>query len=521
MKKSKRVIALLLAVVFMAAALCGCGGGKPDQTPETTADSTEKNGSAQEPAAGGELTVGIAQDIDDSLDPQNMTAAGTREILFNIYEGLLKPDADGNLIPAVAESYAVSESGDTFTFKLREGVKFHNGEPVTGGDVVYSISRASGLESGEAAVPSMTGITSVEETEEGTIVIKTAEPDLEVLSYLTTAIIPEGSGVTTEMIGTGPFKMVSRVPQQEIVMERFDDYWGEPAYVDKVTFKVIEDADALVTALKSGAVDLCAHLTSSQAAGLESEFTVLEGTMNLVQALYLNNAEKPFDNEKVRQAMCYAVNPQEIMDFVADGRGTRVGSSMYPAFSKYFLPELNEAYPYDPAKAQALLAEAGYPDGFDMTITVPSNYQPHVDTAQVLVEQLKAVGIRATIQLVEWATWLSDVYQGREYQSTVVGLDAATLTAQAMLERFRSDGAKNFINFSDAEYDAELDKALHSTTEEEQTEHYLRLERILSERAANVYIQDLCDMVVMRPELQGYTFYPIYVMDLAKVYFAA
>lgn len=516
MKKARSVIGLFLAAALMAVALCGCGGDKPEETPPAT-ENTD-SGSAKEPVIGGEITVGIAQDIDDSLDPQNMTAAGTREILFNVYEGLMKPDSDGNLIPAVAEAYTISESGDTFTFTLREGVLFHNGEPVQSGDVVYSISRAAGLSGGEAIVPAMQVIESVEASEDGkTITIKTSEPNIEILSYLTTAIIPEGTGVGDEIIGTGPYKLVSRTPQEEVVMERFEDYWGDRPYLDRVTFKVIEDADALVTSLKSGAVDLCAHLTASQAASL-SEFTVLEGTMNLVQALYLNNAEAPFDQELVRQALCYAVNPQEIMDFIADGRGTAVGSSMYPAFTKYFLPELAESYPYNVELAKEMLAEAGYPDGFDMTITVPSNYQPHVDTAQVLVQQLAAVGVNAKIELVEWASWLTDVYQNREFQSTVVGVDAATMTASAMLERFRSDSETNFINFSDEEYDRILDEAMSCVDEAEQTELYKELQTILSERAANVYIQDLCDMVAMRPDLEGYEFYPIYVMDLSKIY---
>ena len=161
--------------------------------------------------------------------------------------------------------------------------------------------------------------------------------------------------------------------------------------------------------LQSGAVDLFAHLTSTQVAQLGDDFNIEEGTMNLVQAMYLNNAEKPFDDVRVRQALCYAVDRQQILDLAFDGYGSLIGSSMYPAFGKYFDESLTNYYGHDVEKAKALLADAGYPDGFSMTITVPSNYQPHIDTAQVIVEQLKAVGVTAEIQLVEWGTWLSDV----------------------------------------------------------------------------------------------------------------
>ena len=128
--------------------------------------------------------------------------------------------------------------------------------------------------------------------------------------------------------------------------------------------------------------------------------------MNLVQALYLNNAEKPFDDVLVRQALSYAVDKQQIIDLAFDGYGSPIGTSIYPAFGKYFDESLIDYYKYDVEKAKALLAEAGYPDGFSMIITVPSNYKPHIDTAEVLVQQLSAVGITAEIQLVEWETWL-------------------------------------------------------------------------------------------------------------------
>ena len=263
-----------------------------------------------------------------------------------------------------------------------------------------------------------------------------------------------------------------------------------------------------------------AHLTSTQAAQLGDDFQVLEGTMNLVQALYLNNAAEPFNNEKVRQALCYAVDKQQIIDVAFDGYGSPIGSSMYPAFQKYFVEDLTDYYPYDPERARELLAEAGYPDGFSMTITVPSNYQPHIDTATVLVEQLKAVGITAEIQPVEWGAWLSEVYGNRQFQSTVVGVDASNMTARALLERFTSTADNNFINYSNADYDALFAQAQATADDAEQTALYKEMEKNLTEHAANVYIQDLADLVVLRNGLEGYQFYPIYVMDLSTVHYA-
>ncbi|SFQ17015.1 peptide/nickel transport system substrate-binding protein [Oscillibacter sp. PC13] len=513
----KRILALLLLVSLLGTVLSGCGDGSTEQAPENG----QTNGSTDAGTQGNAITVGIAQDLDDSLDPHKAVAAGTKEVMFNVFEGLMKPTSEGDLTPAIAESYEVSPDRLTYTFTLREGVKFHNGDTVTAEDVVYSINRcAEASETGVLQVEAFSVIQSVEATDDHTVVITIAEPSNEFISYMTTAILPaDYDQQDTAPVGTGPFKFVSRTAQDSIVMEKFSDYWGTPAQLDKVTFKIIENADSILMSLQSGAVDLFAHLTSTQVAQLGSDFNVVESTMNLVQAMYLNNKAAPFDNEKVRQALCYAIDKQEIIDLAFDGYGSPIGSSMYPAFGKYFDDELSNYYTRDVERAKALLAEAGYPDGFSMTITVPSNYQPHIDTAQVLVEQLKAVGITAEIQPVEWGTWLSDVYAGRQYQSTVVGVDASNMTARALLERFTSQADNNFINYENDDYDALFAQAQACYDDAEQTEIYKQMERNLTEHAANVYIQDLADLVAVRNTLDGLQTYPIYVLDLSTVHY--
>ena len=512
----KKLMAFLLLASLLCAALTGCGGSSTEKTPEggqTQTGSTD--------AVANEITVGIAQDLDDSLDPHLAVAAGTKEVMFNVFEGLMKPTSTGDLTPAVAESYTVSEDRLTYTFTLREGVKFHNGDEVTAEDVVYSISRCADTTDGTPLVEAFSVIQSVEAVDARTVAITIAEPSNEFISYMTTAILPaDYDQQDTAPVGTGPFKFVSRAAQDNIVLEKFDEYWGTPAYLDKVTFKIMENADSLVMSLQSGAIDLCSHLTSTQVAQLGGDFYVAEGTMNLVQALYLNNAEKPFDDVRVRQALCYAVDKQGIIDLAFDGYGSPIGSSMYPTFGKYFDESLTNYYTKDVEKAKSLLTDAGYPNGFEMTITVPSNYQPHIDTAQVLVEQLKEIGVTAKIELVEWGTWVSDVYAGRQFQSTVVGVDASNMTARALLERFTSDYAKNFINYNNADYDALFQQALTTYDDAGQTAIYKAMEKNLTENAANVYIQDLADLVAVRQGLEGVTFYPIYVLDLSTVRYA-
>ena len=514
----KRLTAFLLLAALLCAVLTGCGGGNADKTP------AEKDPSTTDAApVANEITVGIAQDLDDSLDPHKTVKAGTREVMFNVFEGLMKPTPDGDLTPAIAESYTVSEDRKTYTFTLREGVKFHNGDTVTAEDVIWSIERcAAATETGIVQVEAFSVIEAIEAPDERTVTITISEPSNEFISYMTTAVLPaDYDQQDTAPVGTGPFKFVSRTAQDSVVLEKFGEYWGTPAYLDKVTLKIIENADSLMMSLQSGAIDLCSHLTSTQVAQLGGDFDVAEGTMNLVQALYLNNAEKPFDDVRVRQALCYAVDKQEIIDLAFDGYGSPIGSSMYPAFGKYFDDSLTNYYTKDVEKAKSLLAEAGYPDGFEMTITVPSNYKPHMDTAEVLAQQLAQIGVNAAIEPIEWESWVSDVYAGRQFQSTVVGVDASTMTARALLERFTSDYGKNFINYNNAEYDALFQQTLTAYDDAEQTAIYKQMLANLTENAANVYIQDLADLVAVRKGVEGVTFYPIYVLDLANLHYTA
>ena len=174
----KRLMSLLLLAGLLCAVLTGCGDGSAEETPEDR-------------AAANAITVGIAQDLDDSLDPHKTVKAGTREVMFNVFEGLMKPTPDGDLTPAIAENYTVSEDHKTYTFTLREGVKFHNGDTVTAEDVVYSINRcAAATETGIVQVEAFSVIEAVEAVDERTVTITISEPSNEFISYLTTAVLP-------------------------------------------------------------------------------------------------------------------------------------------------------------------------------------------------------------------------------------------------------------------------------------------------------------------------------------------
>ena len=386
----KKIAALALSLLMAVSLLAGCGQKSP----------------ADQRKAKNEIAVGIAQDLGSSLDPRSLASAGAREVLFNVFEGLYKPTSSGDFVPALATDCQVTDEGKTYTFTLREGVKFHNGKTMTADDVVYtfkSYAESSTDSNLKAALGAMADV----KADGNKVIVTLTEANSDFMAYVASIhVIPSDyAEQETKPVGTGPFRYESRSVQESIVLVRNDDYYGTKAKVSKVTYKIYETGTALVTALAGGAVDIVAHMTEQQVKGLSKDYTVLEGTMNLVQALYLNNAEGPLADVRVRQALCYAVDVQNMLD----------------------------------------------------------------------------------------------------------------LTAGGMLNRFVSGSSKNISNFASAEYDALIAEASSITDDARRTECYRAAEKILSDEAANVYLQDMADFVAIRSTLDGYHFYPLYVMDLSTV----
>ncbi|MCM1058539.1 MAG: ABC transporter substrate-binding protein [Firmicutes bacterium] len=514
----KKLLSLLLTALLTMAVLGGCGS---DGTGESSGDNSSVAGPTGDPVYGGSVVVGIQQDI-DSLDPHKANAAGTKEILFNIFEGLVKPDKNGDLMKALASDYTVSEDGLVYTFTLREGVKFHNGDAVTAEDVKYSLERASGLLDGTPLISSLKVLTSVDIIDEKTVQVTVGGANTELIYSFVAAIIPAGSGEDESgtPIGTGPFSFVSYTPQEGIVVKKNPDYWqqGLP-YLDEVNFKIVTSTDTALLELQGGSIDIYPYLTDSQANELKDSFQILSASSAVVQALYLNNADPLLSDVRIRQAICYALDKDEINDFLAGGNAALISAAMLPTLQSYYV-DLNDAYGTGAniEKAKELMADAGYPDGFDLEITVPSNYEYHMQTAEVVVEQLKKAGINAVINPVEWNAWLEDCYNGRKYQSTISGLTCDN-TPGYMMNRFQTDSKKNFINFVSAEYDEMYLKAAAAMDLEEKAGYYKQLQQILCDEAGSAFIQVPAITIAVDPKLGGYTFYPVYVQDMSTVYY--
>ncbi|MBR0152507.1 MAG: ABC transporter substrate-binding protein [Lachnospiraceae bacterium] len=499
----KNWLTFVTVVLVLSAALSGCAGGKKE-------DHRQSNS----------LAVGIQQDI-DSLDPHKAVAAGTKEILFNVYEGLVKPDENGNLVPAVASDVHISDDGCEYTFTIRENVKFHDGTTLDAEDVVYSLKRVAGLlDVQDPSVVVDSAFSSVAEISASgnEVKIVLSKPNTELLGYLTCAIIPKDNTTCDKTpVGTGPYKVAEYKALDKVVLKKHADYWGTPANIEDVTFKIIADSDTATTQMLSGTIDVYAYLTADQAKEVEKSFRIEEGSMGLVQGMFLNNESKLFYDVRVRQALNYAVNRQGILDMIADGKGTVLATDMFPGFATYYNESTANVYEYNPTKAKELLAEAGYPDGITFDLIVASGYQYHVDTAQVVADQLKASNITVNIKTIDDNSWLQDVYKERKYDATLYGLAAKVVVPGRVLSRYTQSASNNFINYKNAAYDELFAKAAGSIDDAEKQALYKEMEAMLTDEAASVYLQDPALLVAVNPKLEGYKFYPIFVQDIASL----
>ncbi len=510
-----RAISAFLAFCAMLWVLAGCSNG----------------GSASQAASGSSANgepkvVRINNPAEpDSLDPWQSASSDTEAIFHNVFEGLCLYDQEGEIVPGLAESWDVSEDGKTYTFHLRQGVVFHNGKAFTSADALYTYETLTGLGGGEPLTQKLSMIQSLSAPDDYTLEVTLNAPSASFLPLTIMAVLPEGyEDQASHPVGTGPFRFVEYVPSQRVVLEKNPDYYrkgadgGDLVKIDRVEVYVMEDQAAVVSALRSGQLDIATMLKADDASLLEGEFDLYHSPQNMAQGLFLNNQSAPLDDLRVRQALCYAVDRDQVVEGAFGGQATKIYSNFSPMMPRYYNEALEGSYETDVEKAKELLREAGYGDGLDLTITVPANYQPHIDTAQILVQQLEAVGVHAKIETMEWATWLERVYGQADYQCTVVGL-SGKLDPDAVLGRFESSYSKNFYRFSNAEYDELIQGARVELDDGKRAEKYKRCQEILTQEAVSVFLTDPNLNVACRKDLKGFTFYPVTFYDFSKLYY--
>ncbi|MGB6116595.1 MAG: ABC transporter substrate-binding protein [Mesorhizobium sp.] len=376
-------------------------------------------------AARTDIVVGVVLEP-PHLDPTGGAAAAIDEVVYaNVFEGLTRIDEKGQPQPGLAESWTASEDGKQYTFKLRSGVKFHDGSDFDANDVKFSLDRARAEDSTNAQKKLFQQITDVTVVDPTTVKITLANPQgLFVYNMgLGDAVIvaPESADTNKEKpVGTGPFKFDSWSKGSAIRLSKAEGYWGDPVFLDKVEFRVIPDAAAAVPALLSGDVQAFPNAPVGDAlAQIEADtrLKVVIGATEGETILSMNNKKAPFDKLEVRQAVASAIDRNSVIDAASNGFGLPIGSHVSPNNPDYV--DLVNTYPYDVAKAKEYLKAAGLADGFKATIKLPP--VPYArQGGEVIAAQLRDVGINLDIIPVEWADWLKGVYTDHDFDFSIV-----------------------------------------------------------------------------------------------------
>jgi peptide/nickel transport system substrate-binding protein len=366
----------------------------------------------------------------DTLDPQKTAGTLTFQTLKSIYDTLVEPDMEGNIIPALAESWDISEDSLTWTFKLRRDVSFHNGDKLTSADVKATLERIMNKETTASPKASdFTAIKTVEAPDDYTVVLRLGAPAVPLLATLASgwaAILPKslidsGHDFASNPVGTGPFVFKEWVRDNKIVLEKNPSYWmkGLPK-LDGVTFDIIPERAVQVQGLVAGQIDATEMVDVEDLPVLEASPNVKVEKMmtSLILVMGLNCSRPPLDDLRVRQAINMAIDKQKVLD-LAYGGGMPIGTFMN--YGNAFYKDFTGLCPYDPEKARSLLAQAGVGQDTVLEMFLPSNYPPHVKAGELYQQMLEQVGLNVKIQLIDWSTWLSDVYTAAKYDLTVIG----------------------------------------------------------------------------------------------------
>ena len=378
-------------------------------------------------ALAAKTTITVGQQLEPPhLDPTSAAAGAIDQVTYaNIFEGLTRFTSTGAIVPALAESWEISDDGLTYTFHLHDGVKFHDGTTMDAEDVKFSLDRARGEDSQNAQKALFAAISEVNVIDPLTVEIRLSEPNGNLLFNLAwgdaVIVAPESiEQIKTHPVGTGPFMFDSWVQGDHITLVKNPDYWGTPAKLDRATFKFISDPTAAFAAVMAEDVDVFAGFPAPEnLAQFEADprFQVLVGSTEGETILSTNNKMPPLDDVRVREAIAHAIDRQAIIDGAMYGFGTPIGTHFAPHNPAYV--DLTGLSAYDPELSKKLLAEAGYPDGFTTTLKLPPPSYARRG-GEIIAAQLAAVGIKTEITNLEWAQWLEQVFRGKDYGLTIV-----------------------------------------------------------------------------------------------------
>ncbi|AMQ07706.1 ABC transporter substrate-binding protein [Sporosarcina psychrophila] len=479
LKKSFLFIILMVLTILGA---CGL-----EETGQTTETSKEKD-----------TTLIVAQQSDTStLDPQKQGKMPDMNILINMFDTLITTDSDQQLAPSLAESWEVVDE-DTWEFKLREDVIFHNGEKFNAETVKFSIERLLDPAT-QSPIVELSNVESVEVIDEYIVQLHTAGSDPILPNKLTLfggVIVPkeyiEENGeehFAEQPIGTGPFKFVSWKRDNEVVMESFEDYWQGASAIKTLKFRAIPDEANLAAALRAGEIDIATGITPDIMKQLEgnTEINVKseQGIRTFFISLDTKDPESPLHKKEVRQALNYAVDVDLMIDSVLDGQAKRV-TTLIPE-ENFGYDESITPYEYNPEKARELLNEAGYPDGFDITFDANNLDSNNV---QVITAQLKKIGVNVEANLMDGQTFISNIRAEKASPMYYQGNTGWTLDAMSNFQSYiKSD--RRYNRWEDDKVDKLIDIEEQSLDSKVRQEAFTELQEIIKEEAPFIFLYQI------------------------------
>ncbi|MDG4766745.1 ABC transporter substrate-binding protein [Solwaraspora sp. WMMD406] len=493
-RRARATLAATAALVLTA-----CSAGESLETDE-----------GADPQAG-TLVVAISSEP-DSLDVHVSTASPTFLVLENVYDTLVEPAPDLSFQPALATDWEVSDDLLTWTFHLRDGVTWHNGQPFVADDVVASFDR---ITDGETAANAwrFESVDEVRAVDDRTVefVLNRPTPNLlaNVGGFKGMAIVaPElldGDGLTTDAIGTGPFRFVSYTPGDRIILEANPDYWGDGPHVDRVEFRFISEPTTALTNLRTGSVHLTNNVPPQEAGALRDDPDVELGQVASNDYWYFtcNFDRPPFDDIDVRRALSFAIDREQVAQAAFFDAATPVQSAMPPGnfWATDYAP-----FDYDPEQARELLAGAGV-DGLTVDLMLTNEFPHTLQAAEVIASQWQDVGVEVEIRTLDFASWLDEQGAG-SYDCYVLGWLNNLDGEYAYYAQHHSTGSFNFHGYADPQVDQLLDQARASVDDADRKPLYDQAARLIIDDVSYGYLYSPQASLAWLPTVEGVEMHP-------------
>jgi peptide/nickel transport system substrate-binding protein len=476
----------------------------------------------------------IAQETDAStMDTHYVVDSASASIMEHMVEPLIELTPKGEIAPKLAEKWEVSSDATEFTLRLKKGIKFHDGQPFNAEAVKVNFDRRLDPNASTKFYFLVSQIASVSVVDEYIVRIKTKTPFAPLLSHLAyttngmqspTALKRSWNKPLIMPIGTGPFIFKEWVPGNRVVMIQNEAYWGTKPALSEVIFRAMPDDASRMTALEKGAIHVATQIPPSDLARLKGNPNVTILQTPSVKTIYMgfNCLKEPYTDKRVRQALNYAVNKEAIVKHVLGGKGRVSDAPIGPGIFGY---TPIKPYEYNIEKAKALLAEAGFPEGFETTLyCTEGRYYMDSSVAKAVIADLGKVGVKADIKMMEWETYLSHIFRGKDvadYGVYMLGWSCVTGDADYGLYILFHSGewpkkGMNASFFKNEKLDQLLDTARSTANPDERKKLYKEAMTLIVEEAPWIFLYSEIQMTGIRANVKDIIVHPIKLIDARK-----